>query len=97
MIRCPACRGAKKVAKLGGMTGDCNCCLGKGEIKESDRPVMVMAPIPEPVAEIVRATSEAFAVSPEPVTQELPLKVKVSSQSEPARSDRPNIYKRKGG
>jgi len=67
------------------MIGDCNTCKGKGEINEDDKPVMVMAPIPEPVAEIVKAVSEAVAVqavSPEPVTQELPLK--------------PNIYKRKG-
>ena len=90
MIRCPACRGAKKVAKLGGMLGDCNTCIGKGEIKECDKPVIVMAPIPEPVAEIVKAVSEAVAVkatSPEPVTQELPLKIPV----------KPNIYKRKVG
>lgn len=86
MIRCPACRGAKKVAKLGGMIGDCNSCKGKGEIKECDKPVIVMAPIPEPVAEIVKAVSEAVAVSPEPTTQELPLK-----------TSKPNIYKRKGG
>ena len=34
MVRCPACRGAKKVMKLGGLEGDCNTCLGKGEIAE---------------------------------------------------------------
>jgi len=94
MIRCPGCRGSKKVAKLGGMIGDCNTCKGKGEISEDSKPVMVMAPIPEPVAEIVKAVSEAVAVSPEPTTQELPLKLHKGSQS--GTEGKPNIYKRKG-
>ena len=37
MIRCPNCRGMKQVAKLGGMMGDCNMCLGKGQILEADK------------------------------------------------------------
>jgi hypothetical protein len=27
----------KRVAKLGGMIGDCNLCSGKGEIREAER------------------------------------------------------------
>lgn len=109
MIRCPACRGSKRVAKLGGMIGDCNCCKGKGEIDECDKPNIVMAPIPEPVAEIVKAVSQAVAVSPEPVTQELPLNPRKSDvmavkkfspeptpQEVQVKFDKPNIYKRKG-
>lgn len=90
LVRCPACRGAKKVCKLGGMVGDCNTCKGKGEVKLSEKPIMVMSPIPEPVAEVVKAVSEAVAVSPEPVTQELPLRQKLPD-------GKVNIYKRKGG
>lgn len=37
-VRCPACRGAKKVAKLGGMIGECNTCSGKGSILAADKP-----------------------------------------------------------
>jgi len=36
-IRCPSCRGAKKVPKLGGMIGECNTCKGKGEILAADK------------------------------------------------------------
>ncbi len=45
-IRCPACRGAKKVHKLGGMVGECNTCVGKGSILFADKPKPV---INEPV------------------------------------------------
>lgn len=48
MIRCPSCRGSKKVPKLGGMIGDCNTCKGKGEILESDRPAPIVIPVDEP-------------------------------------------------
>lgn len=37
-VRCPACRGAKKVPKLGGMIGECNTCEGKGTILTVDKP-----------------------------------------------------------
>ncbi len=37
-VRCPSCRGAKKVPKLGGMIGECNTCSGKGSILASDKP-----------------------------------------------------------
>jgi hypothetical protein len=43
-IRCPSCRGAKKVPKLGGMIGECNTCIGKGTILLADKPAK-----PEPV------------------------------------------------
>lgn len=41
-IRCPACRGSKKVAKLGGIIGDCNTCSGSGQINACDKPVPVI-------------------------------------------------------
>ncbi len=36
-VRCTACRGAKKVPKLGGMVGECNLCKGVGTILWSDK------------------------------------------------------------
>ena len=36
-IRCSHCRGSKKVAKLGGMIGECNLCEGTGQMDASDR------------------------------------------------------------
>ncbi len=40
MVRCTSCRGTKKLAKLGGVVGDCNICDGTGKIKASDKPKM---------------------------------------------------------
>lgn len=37
-VRCPACRGAKKIPKLGGMVGECNTCNGTGQINATDKP-----------------------------------------------------------
>lgn len=34
-ITCPACRGSRKVMKLGAMTGNCNTCNGEGTIESS--------------------------------------------------------------
>ena len=42
LVRCPACRGAKQVAKLGGIMGKCNTCSGKGQILESEKPKPVL-------------------------------------------------------
>ncbi len=63
MIRCPGCRGAKKVPKLGGMIGDCNMCSGNGEILEVDRPVMVKIENGPANADIIAATAQALPVS----------------------------------
>ena len=63
LIRCSACRGAKKVPKLGGMIGDCNTCKGLGQIKASDAHVMVK-PQPVPVVtEIIKAVSDCVPAS----------------------------------
>ena len=62
-IRCPACRGAKKVPKLGGMIGECNTCNGTGKIKAIDKPVPVV-PLVEPViSEIKSAVANAVPVT----------------------------------
>lgn len=36
LIKCPSCKGAKKVVKLGLMEGDCNTCEGAGVIKKEE-------------------------------------------------------------
>jgi hypothetical protein len=56
-IRCPNCRGSKKVAKIGGMIGDCNACLGTGSINAEDKP----KPIPNEPSENVTSIIEGVA------------------------------------
>jgi RecJ-like exonuclease len=65
-VRCPSCRGAKKVPKLGGVIGECNTCNGEGKIKACDK---VMPIINEPAPELndlIKATAEALPVAVEP-------------------------------
>ncbi len=65
-VRCPSCRGAKKVPKLGGVIGECNTCEGTGKIKACDK---VMPIINEPAPELndlIKATAEALPVAVEP-------------------------------
>ncbi len=64
-IRCPSCRGAKKVPKLGGMIGECNTCIGKGTILLADKPAK-----PEPVSledviskELINAVADSVPAS----------------------------------
>lgn len=62
-IRCPACRGAKKVPKLGGMIGECNTCSGKGTILAVDKPKPVVVEPIETNADIIKAVSAAVPVT----------------------------------
>jgi uncharacterized NAD-dependent epimerase/dehydratase family protein len=93
MVRCPSCRGSKKVAKLGGVIGDCNTCEGKGQIKAVDKPVPVVAPIVVPVSEVMEATARVIQSAPKvgniPIEK---IQAAVESVSKPT-----NIYKRKKG
>ena len=92
MIRCPSCRGSKKVAKLGGVIGDCNTCEGKGQIKAVDKPVPVVAPIVVPVSEVMEATARVIQSAPKPGN--IPVeKIQAAVES----VSKPNIYKRKKG
>lgn len=63
-VRCPACRGAKKVPKLGGIVGECNTCSGVGTILESDKPKPVIA-VNEDVSakELISAVSDCVPTS----------------------------------
>jgi len=62
-IRCPACRGAKKLPKLGGMIGECNTCSGKGTILAVDKPQTLIVEPVESNADIIKAVSEVVPVS----------------------------------
>jgi hypothetical protein len=39
LIRCPTCKGQKKLPKLGGVVGECDTCNATGKIKIKDKPV----------------------------------------------------------
>lgn len=58
-VRCPACRGSKKVAKLGGMIGECNTCSGSGQINASDKPVPVIAMEQPAVDNVIKAVANS--------------------------------------
>jgi len=62
-IRCPACRGSKKVAKLGGVIGDCNMCRGKGTILAVDKPKPVEPEVNVGVADIISAVADSIPAS----------------------------------
>lgn len=94
MIRCPSCRGSKKVPKLGGMIGDCNTCKGKGEILESDRPAPVVIPICEPKMDIAQMVVDCVPGSVS--TIETPVLSKSEITQTPSNDDKKRaLYKRK--
>lgn len=59
-IRCPSCRGAKKVPKLGGMIGECNTCNGTGAINSCDKPVPVIAEVIESPDTLIKAVADSM-------------------------------------
>lgn len=59
-VRCPSCRGAKKVPKLGGMIGECNTCGGKGSINACDKPKPVIVEPSVPVDNIIQAVADSI-------------------------------------
>jgi hypothetical protein len=61
LVRCSNCRGMKKVAKLGGMMGDCNLCKGTGEIEVSAKPVAVVESMPL-LNDIIAATANCIGI-----------------------------------
>jgi RecJ-like exonuclease len=62
-VRCPSCRGAKKVPKLGGMIGECNTCVGKGTILACDKPIpVIVEPVPE-VKTLIESVSNCVPAS----------------------------------
>ena len=57
LIRCTACRGRKRVEKLGGVIGDCNTCNGEGKIKLVDKPAPVASVADTNVSDVINAVS----------------------------------------
>ncbi len=62
-VRCPSCRGSKKVPKLGGMIGDCNTCEGEGFIKAADKVKPVMSVPEASPKEIISAVADSIPCS----------------------------------
>ncbi len=62
-VRCPACRGAKKVPKLGGIVGECNTCTGKGTILESEKVSKVVPATITPVSDVISAVADSVPAS----------------------------------
>lgn len=90
-IRCPACRGCKKVPKLGGMIGECNTCSGKGTILAVDKPVKVEAVTIEAVKEkeFINAVADCVPVTTLELKQHAVIKPDVKIDGKKA------LYKRK--
>lgn len=63
-VRCSNCKGAKQVAKLGGMLGDCNLCAGTGSMIAQTKMVAPVEVV-EPVADIIKQVSNLVAVKVE--------------------------------
>lgn len=85
LVRCPGCRGAKQVPKLGGMVGECNVCKGTGKVGESVKPVKVLDTVSD--ALVIQAVSEC-----------VPLCAPSNTVIEPVVDVNPKkaIFKRKG-
>ncbi len=76
-IRCPACRGAKKVPKLGGMIGECNTCAGKGTILAIDKPVKIEVTLEDVISkELINAVADCVPAS-DRVIQAAPFEGKI--------------------
>jgi ssDNA-binding Zn-finger/Zn-ribbon topoisomerase 1 len=43
LVECPACRGRKKVMKIGMSEGDCNQCRGTGKVSPVERDALLVA------------------------------------------------------
>lgn len=70
-VRCPACLGAKKVPKLGGMIGECNTCVGKGTILAINVFKPAIVTLEQVIAkELISQVSEALPVSNVPLEPE---------------------------
>lgn len=91
LVRCPACRGAKKVAKIGGMKGDCNLCKGKGSVLGLEK-VEIKEPVKvEPVAELISQVADCVPSSTVTPSDIVTLPVEPQIKIDPKRT----IYKRK--
>lgn len=86
-IRCPACRGSKKVPKLGGVIGECNTCNGKGQIKAIDKPKPVEVIVEDVSKELINAVADCVPATSIEVLKTVTPDVKIDGKKA--------IYKRK--
>ena len=87
-VRCPSCRGAKKVPKLGGMIGECNTCSGKGTILLADKPVKVEVTIEDVISqELINAVADSVPATSIEVLKPIEQNVKIDPKKA--------LYKRK--
>lgn len=93
LIRCPACRGAKKVPKLGGMIGECNTCKGKGNIAAVDKPKPVIVEEFPDVSSIANAVADCVPASS--VADKFAVEVLQPVNSEVKVDGKKAIFKRK--
>ena len=68
IVRCPACRGAKKMPKLGGMIGECNTCSGNGTILAADKPKPVITVEDVCAKELINAVADCVPASTVTIT-----------------------------
>ena len=68
-VRCPACRGSKKIYGLGGIQIDCRTCNGEGQILAVDKVVPEIAPVDNNSA-IIKQVSDCKPVSTDIVEPE---------------------------
>ena len=74
-IRCPRCKGLKRIPLLGGMVGDCPQCEGIGKVvaEEVIQPAIVAEP--EPSAEVIKEVQKAVDNVKQPVLIDEPVKM----------------------
>ena len=89
-IRCPSCRGAKKVSKLGGIIGECNKCEGKGTILAADKPKSS-----EPVVEVMICKELINQVSDCVPASDIQHKASIETLPDVKTDNKKSIYKRK--
>lgn len=61
-VRCSSCRGAKQVAKLGGMLGECNLCNGTGSILASEKIKIAEIETVAPASELIKKVASVAAI-----------------------------------
>jgi RecJ-like exonuclease len=91
-VRCPSCRGAKKVPKLGGMIGECNTCAGVGKINVCDK-VKIVSSEPDAISSNCIIDAVATAI-PFTASEIVPV---IETPSPDVKVDpKKALYKRKG-
>src|SRR5690606_36788570 len=98
LIRCPACLGAEKVPKFGGMIGVCKTCSAKGTILTIDKPKPVIVEPVDSNTDIIKAVAEALPVStvePDKFTVEVLKPVALPEEPAVKVNGKKALYKRK--